>query len=164
VTEQTEMVGLGGGCHWCTEAVFQALHGVIDVEQGFMRSDPPHEDWSEAILATFRPSRIDLAVLIEIHLRTHARMSDHKLRGKYRSAIYTFDDRQKVSAENALKTLQGGFEKPLVTRVLPQREFRQSEERFQNYYFSNPDRPFCRTYIDPKLRVLREQFFEQMEP
>ncbi len=155
-------VGFGGGCHWCTEAVFQSLPGVADVTQGFVGSDPPHDDWAEAVIVTFDPSIIDLTVLIEIHLRTHSSTSDHMMRRKYRSAVYTFSDEQKTQVENLLTTLQRAFEKPLVTLALRHRAFRQSDERFQNYYSNNPDRPFCRTYIDPKLRLLRERFSERV--
>jgi peptide-methionine (S)-S-oxide reductase len=162
MSDHTERVGFGGGCHWCTEAVFQSLQGVADVVQGFVRSEPPHDEWSEAVLVTFDPSIIELVVLIEIHLRTHSSMSNHKMRHKYRSAVYTFSDGQKLRAENLLKALQPGFEKPLVTLVLPHSAFRHSDERFQDYYSRNPDRPFCQSYIDPKLRLLRERFSERV--
>ena len=161
--DHTERVGLGGGCHWCTEAVFQSLHGVSNVAQGYVRSEPPHEDWSEAIVVTFDPSTIELAVLLEIHLRTHSSMSNHKMRGKYRSAIYTFNDEQRLQAESSLMALQPAFEKPLVTLVLTHCAFRRSDERFQDYYLKDPDRPFCRSYIDPKLRLLRERFAERVQ-
>ncbi len=158
--KEAEQIGLGGGCHWCTEAVFQNLAGVGKVSQGFIRSDPPHESWSEAIIAAFNPEKIDYAILIEVHLRTHASMSQHKMRGKYRSAIYTFNDHQSALVKNVLERLQPEFDEQLITMVLPHREFKPSDERFQNYYSTNPERPFCRTYIDPKLRMLREQFSE----
>lgn len=153
-----ERVGLGGGCHWCTEAVFQALRGVGDVAQGFVRADAPHDSWSEAVVVTFDPDAIDLKSLIEVHLRTHASTSRHKMRGKYRSAVYCFDDGQARSASEALESLQAGFPERLVTCVLPHVSFRPSDRRFHDYYATDPDRPFCRTYIDPKLRLIRETY------
>lgn len=63
--------GFGGGCHWCTEGVFQALRGVAQVDQGFVRSDAPADTWSEGVIVTFDPSVIPLATLSEVHLRTH---------------------------------------------------------------------------------------------
>jgi peptide-methionine (S)-S-oxide reductase len=153
-----EKIGLGGGCHWCTEAVFQALRGVGDVAQGFIRASAPDDSWSEAVIVTFDQSEIDVKTLIDIHLRTHASTSPHKFRGKYRSAIYVFDDKQRNRAEQDLQDLQADFEKPLVTQVLTHKGFKPSDVRFQNYYATDPERPFCQTYIDPKLQLLRTQF------
>ena len=154
----TERIGFGGGCHWCTEAVFQALRGVDDVAQGFIRSEAPHDSWSEAVEITFDPAVISLETLIEIHLRTHASTSAHKMRGKYRSAVYAFDAEQADRAQDILVSLQPHFDAPLQTQVLSHAGFRLSDPRFQNYFATDPDRPFCRTYIDPKLRLLRERF------
>ncbi|WP_300553028.1 peptide-methionine (S)-S-oxide reductase [Maricaulis sp.] len=153
-----ETIGFGGGCHWCTEVVFTALNGVASVEQGFIRSIPPAGSWSEAVRIGFDPCAIDLASLIEIHLRTHASTSAHSMREKYRSAIYTLDAAQAERAGVVLETLQAGFEAPIITKVLPLSDFNASPPQFQNYYASNPERPFCQRYIDPKLKLIREQF------
>lgn len=151
-------IGLGGGCHWCTEAVFQALAGVSRVEQGFIQSAPPEDSWSEAVIVTFDPATTPLEVLLEIHLRTHSATSHHKMRGKYRSAVYVYDAGTGVRAGKILRELQHGFEEPLVTRVLSLAAFRASDVRFKNYYLNGPERPFCRTYIDPKLTMLRRDY------
>ena len=116
-----DQIGFGGGCHWCTEAVFQALRGVRDVAQGFIRSDPPHDSWSEAVLLAFDPHGIPVDALIEVHLRTHASTSNHKMRGKYRSAVYVFSDQQAEECRSALQRLQAQFDASLVTQVLPHR-------------------------------------------
>lgn len=158
-----DKIGLGGGCHWCTEAVFQALRGVTSVAQGFVRSDPPHDSWSEAVDVTFDPGEISLPTLIEVHLRTHASNSEHKFRVKYRSAIYVHDAAQRAAVEAALANLQKHFQAPLVTMVLPHRGFKASDARFHNYYANGPERPFCQRYIDPKLDLLRRQFARAMK-
>lgn len=151
-------IGFGGGCHWCTEAVFQALNGVQKVEQGFIRSDPPQDSFSEAVIVTFDSKILSLETLIEVHLRTHASTSSHKMRGKYRSAIYIFDNQQAPASAQALKKLQLDFDETIITQTLHHREFKLSDPRFQNYYLSNPQRPFCKNYIDPKLKLLTERF------
>ncbi len=153
--------GLGGGCHWCTEAVFQALTGVCAVEQGFARSLPPHASWSEAVLVTVDTEAMPLNVLIEIHLRTHASTSAHKMRGKYRSAVYV-EEGGEGAVFDIIAELGPAFDEPLVTQVLPLVDFKSSEERFRNYYASDPDRPFCRTYIDPKLTLLRRDYADRV--
>ncbi|QDG78365.1 peptide-methionine (S)-S-oxide reductase [Labrenzia sp. PHM005] len=158
-TLETEVkIGLGGGCHWCTEAVFQTLAGISQVEQGFIRSDPPNASWSEAVLITFDPAELPLEVLIEVHLRTHAATSHHKMRGKYRSAIYVYDAGTGVRVGRILHKLQKGFDEPLVTKALFLADFKASDDQFQNYYLKGPDRPFCKSYIDPKLALLRRDY------
>ena len=157
-----EKIGFGGGCHWCTEAVFQALAGVESVAQGFIKSRPPHDSFSEAVVVTFDPERIAVSVLVDIHMRTHASTSAHAMRGKYRSAVYTFDGAQSDEVSVILATAAHDFAEPLVTQVLPFAGFRASDARFQGYYVSGPDRPFCRTYIDPKLKLLREEYADRL--
>lgn len=157
-------IGLGGGCHWCTEAVFQAIAGISKVEQGFIRSDPPENAWSEAVVVTFDPVALPLEVLLEIHLRTHSSTSHHKMRGKYRSAVYVYDAGTGVKVGRLMRALQQRFDEPLVTRVMTLAEFKASDEQFRNYYANGPERPFCKTYIDPKLALLRKQFAAALKP
>ena len=158
----SQKIGFGGGCHWCTEAVFQALKGVMSVEQGFIKSNPPYETWSEAVDVTFDPGVMPLAILIEIHLRTHSCTSRHQLRSKYRSAVYVQGAGQRAESQSLLTALQPAFDAPLVTMVLAHRGFKPSAEPFQNYYNTDPARPFCRRYIDPKLTLLRQKFARHM--
>jgi peptide-methionine (S)-S-oxide reductase len=127
--------GFGGGCHWCTEGVFQALRGVAQVDQGFVQSDAPADTWSEGVIVTFDPSVIPLATLSEVHLRTHSAARARSPSGK-----------------------------PVHTLVLPFKGFRASDERYQNYYRTDPSRPFCRRYIDPKLDHIRRHFSELALP
>jgi len=157
-------IGFGGGCHWCTEAVFQSLSGVKRVDQGWIAAEPPFEAFSEAVIVHFDPTRIDLAALIEIHLRTHASQSAHRFRSKYRSAVYVFGPAQMQDAQAVMDRLCEDFDPPVVTRLLRFMDFRASAPRFQNYYRKGPDRPFCRAYIDPKLTLLRQQFGRHMRP
>lgn len=150
--------GFGGGCHWCTEGVFQALRGVAEVAQGFVKSDAPADTWSEGVIVTFDPSVITLATLSEVHLRTHSATRFRSPRDKYRSAIYIFDDCQRSEAELAITRYADESEKTVHTLVLPFAGFMASEERYQNYYRTDPSRPFCRRYIDPKLDFIRRHF------
>jgi len=151
-------IGFGGGCHWCTEAVFQALRGVQSVAQGFIQSTAPHDTFSEAVVVDYDPDTIPLDILLAIHLRTHASTSPHKMRGKYRSAAYTFSAVHAAEIRALIAAEQPNFEAPLVTLVLPHLAFKASDARFQNYYASDAERPFCTTYIDPKLAKIRREF------
>ena len=156
-----QKVAFGGGCHWCTEAIFQHLKGVESVEQGWVSSTLVEaKEFSEAVIVHFDSTHISLDILIEIHLFTHNSTSNHSFRKKYRSAVYTFLDRQQEEAQNILEEKQRLFEKPLVTKVYPFGEFRLNIEKYLNYYKSNPEKPFCKVRIEPKLRVLLEEFSE----
>ena len=154
----TTKIALGGGCHWCTEAVFQSLIGVHKVEQGFVASTDENTSFSEAVIVHFSPEAISLQTLIEIHLHTHKSTSAHSMRVKYRSAIYYFSDEQKTKAESILNTFQIEFKNKLITKVYPFSEFKASREAIQNYYQKNPKKPFCETFINPKLKLLLERF------
>lgn len=151
-------IALGGGCHWCTEAVFQSLIGVIKVEQGYVASIGNNSSLSEAVIVHFNSKDISLKTLVGIHLNTHKSTSNHSMRTKYRSAVYTFSEIQKQEAEQILESLQKQFENKLTTKVLPFESFKASREQIQNYYFNNPEKPFCESFINPKLKVLLNQF------
>ena len=153
-----ERIGFGGGCHWCTEGVFQAIVGVQQVDQGFIRSDAPSDSCAEAVVVHFDPRAIDLATLLEIHLRTHSATKTFAPSGKYRCAVYHFDDTQETKIRCFLAAFRASFDKPLSTAALPFREFRHSDARYQNYYATDPERPFCKRYIDPKLDFIRKNF------
>ncbi|MFD2587023.1 peptide-methionine (S)-S-oxide reductase [Croceitalea marina] len=151
-------IGFGGGCHWCTEAVFQSLKGVHKVEQGFIAGQDENSSFSEAVIVSYNAEEIPLKVLIEVHLRTHNSTSAHAMRRKYRSAIYTFNDGMFGYAESYLKELQSDFGQNLITKVCHFKAFKPSQEAFQDYFYSNPEKPFCETYISPKLEVLLTKF------
>lgn len=151
-------IGFGGGCYWCTEAVFQSLKGVEKVEQGFISSTNENESYSEAVIVHFDTEVISAKVLVEIHLRTHKSTSNHSMRSKYRSAIYTFSKVQEKEVTTLISEFQVSFENKIITKILPFVNFKESDILFQNYYYSNPEKPFCETFINPKLSLLLNQF------
>ena len=153
-----EKIGFGGGCHWCTEAVFQSLKGVEKVEQGWIASEGEAGTYSEAVIVHFDTSQISLSVLIEIHLRTHKSASEHSMRKKYRSAIYYFEAEQQIAVPQLLKGFQIKFDHRLITQVLPYVRFKPSGIDIENYYYKNPEKPFCTAFIDPKLKLLLSSF------
>lgn len=157
------LVGFGGGCHWCTEAVFQPLVGVRAVRQGFIKSDAPFDSWSEAVEVDFDPDLISLRDLISVHLATHASTSEHKMRGKYRSAVYVVDTDQQMDCERIIAEIGHETETGFITQVLIHRDFMASDERFHNYYQSKPEKPFCQAYIEPKLAMLRTQYQQLLQ-
>jgi len=156
-------IGLGGGCHWCTEAVFLSLKGVLSVAQGWIASDNENSSFSEAIVLEYESDVIPIDVLIAVHLHTHSATSKHSMRGKYRSAIYYFTDEDRDRALASLYGFQHEFDAPLITQVLPFMDFKLNIAEQLNYYYTDPSRPFCQTYIDPKIKMLLEKFSNNVD-
>ena len=156
-------IAFGGGCHWCTEAVFQSLKGVEKVEQGYIASTNENNTLSEAVIVHFNSETITLKTLIEIHLHTHKSTKNHSMREKYRSAIYTFSKAQGIESKVIIKCFQKDFNEQIVTKVLSFQSFKASREAIQNYYQKNPNKPFCETFINPKLRLLLNQFSKHVK-
>lgn len=153
-----QKIAFGGGCHWCTEAVFQSLLGVVDVAQGWIQSTEENATFSEAVIVQFDATLIPLKVLTEIHLRTHKSTAQHSMRTKYRSAIYYYNELQQKNVNQILLELQQGFKEKIITQVLPFNGFKPSRDEITNYYYSNPTKPFCEQYITPKLKLLLHDF------
>ncbi|SDG56589.1 peptide-methionine (S)-S-oxide reductase [Dyadobacter soli] len=154
----TNKIGLGGSCHWCTEAIFQSLKGVLHVSQGWISSDDNPAIFCEAVVVEFDPARISPKALIEIHLHAHTCTSEHSMRAQYRSAVYTFNDEQLSSAKQAIERLQADFDRRIITEVVPFGMFKLNDEKYLNYYLKNPEKPFCKTFIDSKLKILLRRF------
>lgn len=151
-------IGLGGGCHWCTEAVFASLLGVHQVEQGWIAAHPPQNTFSEAVIVTYNPKIIALKDLLHIHLLTHSSTANHSMRHKYRSAVYWFNNDDEKEAAQIITELAFGFEQPLITMILPFIAFKLSDPIHFNYYYADPKKPFCQLYIHPKLEMLKKRF------
>lgn len=159
----SDKVGFGGGCHWCTEAVFQSLIGVRAVEQGWITSSGDNSSFSEAIIVHFDTYQIKLSTLISIHLFTHSCTSNHSMRQKYRSAVYIYDEEQADLANQIILQLQKEFTQLIITRVLPFVTFKTNSKEFLNYYYTNPERQFCQRYINPKLQLLLKKYSKQVD-
>jgi peptide-methionine (S)-S-oxide reductase len=155
-------VAFGGGCHWCTEAVFMALNGVEKVEQGFIAPKENTEDFSEAVIVHYKAAVIELKDLIAIHLDTHRSTKNHSMRNKYRSAVYFFKQDDELVLNGIINDLQQDFDTPLITAIIPFGAFKASEERFHNYYFNDIEKPFCRTHISPKIKLLKDKYAKHL--
>ena len=147
-------LGLAAAVTGAPKLCFSRLQLSRALSKGFVTSFPPNDGWSEAVIVHHRPADIALIDLIAVHLETHASTARHKMRGKYRSAIYTTDQAQQREAQADLDRLAETTGAHFVTSVLPLEDFRPSEARFHDYYRTDPERPFCRRYIVPKLERL----------
>lgn len=151
-------IGFGGSCHWCTEAIFQSLIGVTNVKQGWIISDKENEYLSEAVILNFDSEIISLEVLIQIHLETHSCTSNHSMRKKYRSAVYYTNENQKIDAVKIISKYQNNFKNSIITLVIPLVDFKLNKIEQLNYYYTNPERPFCKNIITPKINQLLKTF------
>lgn len=156
--EAQSQIAFGGGCHWCTEAVFQSLIGVKNVEQGYVASNYANSSYSEAVVVYFNATIISLSTLIEIHLHTHKSTVNHSMRCKYRSAVYTFSEDQENTCKTILEDFDRQFTTKLITKVLPFITFKPSRAQIQNYYYNNTSKPFCERFIKPKLQMLLRNY------
>ena len=167
-----EIATFGGGCFWCTEAVFMRLNGVIAVVSGYSggkRENPSYEQVSsgatghaEAVQVTFDPSVISYDTLLDIFFAVHDPTTLNRQGAdegtQYRSVIFYHTEEQKDIAEKKLKEETEKFSDPIVTQLAPFENFYTAEEYHQKYYDTNPLAPYCRVVIAPKVQKLLEKF------
>lgn len=151
-------VGFGGSCHWCTEAIFLSILGVKSVAQGWVSGEGNAESFSEAVIVEYNSLEISLQDLIAIHLHTHSCTSSHNMRNKYRSAVYYFNAEQEKMAKAGINFIQLEYMSRIITEVIAYKDFKLNTEQYRNYYFSNPEKPFCENIVNPKLRLLLTKF------
>lgn len=164
----------GGGCFWCTEAVFKDLRGVMSVMPGYaggQKENPIYEEvcsgktgHAEVIKIEFDPARIRYDDLLTVFFATHDPTTPDRqgndVGTQYRSLIlYTTED-QKNKAENFIRALNasGAQGPPVVTEVKPLETFYEAEQEHRGYYEKNRSQPYCRLVIHPKLEKVRKEF------
>ena len=174
VEKGLEIAIFGGGCFWCTEAIFLELDGVKKVESGYTggkTENPTYEEVStgttghaEATQITFDPNKISFGELLEIFFATHDPTTLNRqgadIGTQYRSEIFYHNEEQKKLAEDYIKLLdrENTFGKPVVTKVSPAGKFYVAENYHQNYYARNKEKSYCSYVITPKVEKVRKQF------
>jgi peptide-methionine (S)-S-oxide reductase len=170
-TNQTEFAVLGGGCFWCTEAIFQMLPGVKSVTSGYSggaRENPTYREvcsgqtgHAEVIRVEFDPSQISFEKLLdtfwEAHDPTTLNRQGADTGTQYRSIIFYANEAQKVAAERSKAQAQRLFEQPIVTQIAPLTKFFPAEGYHQDYYRLNPDQSYCRMVIGPKVNKFQKK-------
>lgn len=170
-SEGTAIATFGGGCFWCTEAMFLKVQGVQSVESGYSGgtvANPGYDEvcrgetgHAEVIQVTFDPRRICYADLIRLHLSSHDPTTLNRQGAdqgaQYRSVIFGHDAEQLQIASQIIDEAQTLFDKPIVTEVQPYTAFYKAENDHQNYYAENSEALYCQMVIEPKLRKFCEQ-------
>lgn len=174
VNSSVETAVFGGGCFWCTEAVFQSLRGVESVMPGYAggeKENPSYEEVSsgrsghaEVIKIKYDPKQISFHDLLEVFFAAHDPTTPDKqgadVGEQYRSIIFYTSELQRGEAKKFIDELEtaGTFDAPIVTQIKPLEKFFEAEDCHQNYYLNNPDKPYCQAVINPKLAKLRKKF------
>ncbi len=173
-----EMATLGGGCFWCLEAVFSELEGVDKVVSGYSGGTVPNPSYSEVctgntghaevVQITFDPRIISFRELLEVFFTIHDPTTLNRqgadVGTQYRSAIFYHTPQQERIAKEVIEELDAAniWGAPIVTEVMQFKVFYQAEDEHQDYFRRNPDQPYCRVVIEPKVARFRKQFLASL--
>lgn len=174
MSDKNEIAVFGGGCFWCTEAVFKELRGVQRVSSGYAGGRTSHPTYeqvcsgetghAEVIRIEFDPKEISFRDLLTVFFATHdpttLNRQGNDVGSQYRSVILYNSEEQRAEAASFIKELTEArnFRNPIVTTLEPLTEFYSAEEYHQDYFANNPYQPYCQYTIPPKLNKLHKQF------
>jgi peptide-methionine (S)-S-oxide reductase len=169
----------GTGCFWCTEAVFDQLQGVRSVVSGYSGGNvvnPTYEQvcsgstgHAEAVDITYDPANISYAELLEAFWQSHdpttLNRQGNDVGTQYRSAIFYRNDAERREAEHYKQKLNesGAFRAPIVTEIVPYKEFYPAEKYHQDFFNLNPTQPYCAAIIRPKIEKFRKVFKDKLK-
>ena len=175
-----ETLTLGGGCFWCTEAVFERVRGIIQVQSGYCNGavlQPTYEQvctgrtgHNEVVRLTFDPAIISVQQILEIFFAIHdpttLNRQGNDVGTQYRSGIYFHTPEQQQVAQAMLEQLaqERVFDAPLTTELLPEQNFWPAEDYHAQYYARNPSQGYCAAIIGPKLAKFRQTFTQFLKP
>ncbi|HEY4495910.1 MAG TPA: peptide-methionine (S)-S-oxide reductase MsrA [Candidatus Paceibacterota bacterium] len=169
---KNEITVFGGGCFWCTEAVFLELKGVISVAPGYAggtKVNPTYENVSsgitgyvEVIRIKFNPKIITYNDLLTVFFASHDPTTLDRqgadVGSQYRSVIFYTTPQQKKAAEKFIAKLNFDHSPKVVTTVQPLSGFFPAEDYHRGYYQNNQNVPYCQIVINPKLEKLKNKF------
>ncbi|MFZ5832978.1 MAG: peptide-methionine (S)-S-oxide reductase MsrA [Planctomycetota bacterium] len=174
-----ERATFGAGCFWCVEAVFDPLKGVESVVSGYSGGHVPAPTYkqvcsgltghAEVVQVAYDPKQISYAELLEVFWGTHDPTTPNRqgndVGTQYRSAIFYHNDEQRKLAEHYKQKLDasGAFRAPIVTEIVPFREFFRAEDYHQEYFELNARQPYCQVVIRPKVEKLKKVFGEKLK-
>jgi peptide-methionine (S)-S-oxide reductase len=175
---ENEVAVFGGGCFWCTEAVFAELKGVVSVVPGYAGGHTANPTYAqvcsgktghaEVIRIQFDSSQITYKDLLAVFFATHDPTTLNRQgadRGtQYRSIILYTSDEQRAQAEAFIREMDrsGSQGSPVVTEVVPLDRFYEAEPEHKQYYLENPGSMYCHVVIRPKVEKVRKDFARQV--
>ena len=173
-----KLATVGGGCFWCTEAVFLEVKGVKAVLSGYTGGNAPGKPTyrevcsgltghAEVIQISYDPSEINYKDLLYIFMTTHDPTTLNRqgadVGTQYRSVIYYHDEEQRIIAEEVLKEMASVYSDPIVTELSPLGIFYEAEEYHQDYYRNNKQQGYCNFVITPKLAKFRKMHSDKLK-
>jgi peptide-methionine (S)-S-oxide reductase len=177
--KEERLATFGGGCFWCTEAVYLRLKGVLGVESGYSGGKTQNPTYKQVGTGTTGHAeviqiRYDLAVvsyetLLEVFFATHDPTTKDSQGAdfgtQYRSIILTHDDAQRATAEAVKKRLDAAkeFPAPIVTEIVPFERFWKAEGYHQDFFAQNPDQGYCRAVVSPKVKKFEKAFKDKLK-
>ena len=167
-----EFATLGGGCFWCTEAVYMEVEGVLDVESGYTAGHMKNPDYrtvcegttghAEVVRLEFNPAitayREILEIFFGIHDPTTKDRQGNDVGTQYRSGIYTHSDAQTATAKEVIAEAQSHWPAKIVTEVLPAPDYYRAEDYHQEYFKNNPHQGYCAVIVGPKVAKFKKTF------
>ncbi|HEX8141490.1 MAG TPA: peptide-methionine (S)-S-oxide reductase MsrA [Pyrinomonadaceae bacterium] len=178
-TKGREVATLGGGCFWCTEAVFDELKGVESVESGYSGGAGANPTYAqvcsgttghaEVIQVTFDPQVISFKEILEVFFTVHDPTTLNRqgadVGTQYRSVIFYHDEEQRRVAEQVIAELNraGRWVAPIVTEVAPFNAFYVAEDYHQEYFKYHGEQPYCRMVVAPKVAKFRQHYGERLK-
>lgn len=177
--KELEKATLGGGCFWCTEAVYLELKGVTDVKPGYSGGhvkNPSYKEvcaettgHAEVVQITFDPEVVSFTEILEVFFVTHDPTSLNRqgndVGTQYRSAIFYHSEKQKEIATQIIQQLEKekAYKKPIVTEITAFDAFYVAEDYHLNYFARNKNQPYCQFVVAPKVEKFRKVFKDKMK-
>lgn len=173
----TQVITLGGGCFWCTEAVFVRVRGVLDVESGYCNGHTLHPTYAqvcegdtghnEVVRLVYDPQQISLRALLEIFFTIHdpttLNRQGNDAGTQYRSGIYLSDEGDRELVQQVLDEVNAALSGRVVTEVLPLRNYSAAETYHQDYFENNPHQGYCAFVVGPKVQKFVQTFADKVK-
>ncbi|HKW04372.1 MAG TPA: peptide-methionine (S)-S-oxide reductase MsrA [Nitrososphaerales archaeon] len=179
MSQNFETATLGGGCFWCTEAIFSELKGVESVESGYSGGSVPNPSYedvcagetghAEVVKVKFDPNVISytdiLRVFFSAHDPTTLNRQGADVGTQYRSVIFYHGEQQEQIAKQVMKEVNDSkiWSTPAVTEIVPFKAFYPAEEYHKDYFERNPRQPYCQVVIAPKVAKFRKHYFDRLK-
>lgn len=173
-----EVATLAGGCFWCLEAVYDNVKGIVDIVSGYAGGNIPNPSYplvctgmtghAEVVQLTFDPQQISYQKILEVFFTIHDPTTRNRqgpdVGTQYRSAIFYHSPGQKTTAERVIAEFTAAriWDKPIVTEVVPFREFYPAEDYHQDYFAKHPEEGYCQAIIAPKVAKFRQKFLNEI--
>ncbi|MFZ3221277.1 MAG: peptide-methionine (S)-S-oxide reductase MsrA [Rhodoferax sp.] len=174
MSSSVETITLGGGCFWCTEAVYVQVRGVLDVESGYSNGHLQHPSYeqvctgttghNEVVKLVYDPAQISTREVLEIFFVIHDPTTPNRQGNdtgtQYRSGVYFSTPEQETVAREVIAemTASGVYRHPIVTEVLPLDNYWPAEDYHQDFFARNPHQGYCMAVAAPKVAKFRQTF------